>query len=284
LAELIKHRYRLQHLPHVINGETKGEIRDAIRRGFQQRRGFEVLMLAPRAAGFGLTLHSANHVIHLNRWWNPAVEDQCTDRAYRIGQEKDVTVWIPIAEHPELGVRSYDAVLDRLLELKRSRSKDVIVPVQFDPAELANLHASVFGESPVEDDVANMDWKSFEEWTLQRIIEAGFVADRTPSSGDAGADMIVRSPNRKDRGAIVQVKHRSSGKIGRVSDREVIDVLRARERYPIKNPSMILVTNGSVEPLGHAVADAHGISVVDYSTIGKVGDIVRSKLHEGVST
>jgi len=282
LAELIKHRYRLQHLPHVINGETKGEVRDSIRRGFQQRRGFEVLMLAPRAAGFGLTLHAANHVIHLNRWWNPAVEDQCTDRAYRIGQEKEVTVWIPIAEHAELGTRSYDAVLDRLLELKRSRSRDVIVPVQFDPAELANLHAAVFGESPIEDDVANMDWKSFEEWTLQRIIEAGCIADRTPPSGDAGADMIVRSPTQKDRGAIVQVKHRSSGKLGRVSDREVMDVLRARERYPVRNPSMILVTNGSVEPSGHAVARVHGISVVDYSTVWKVGDIIRSKLHESV--
>jgi hypothetical protein len=282
LAELIKHRYKLQHLPHVINGETKGEVRDSIRQGFQRRRGFEVLMLAPRAAGFGLTLHAANHVIHLNRWWNPAVEDQCTDRAYRIGQEKDVTVWIPIAEHPELGTRSYDAVLDRLLELKRSRSRDVIVPVQFDAAELANLHATIFGESPIENDVANMDWKRFEEWTLQRIIEAGFVADRTPPSGDAGADMIVRSPTQRDRGAIVQVKHRSGGKLGRVSDREVIDVLRARERYPLKNPSMILVTNGSVEPSGHAVAKAHAIAVVDYSTIERVGDIVRSKLHADV--
>ncbi|SCZ08728.1 hypothetical protein SAMN02927923_03984 [Microvirga guangxiensis] len=52
--------------------------------------------------------------------------------------------------------------------------------VQFDPAELANLHTSVFGESPIGDDVANMDWKRFEEWTLERIIEAGFVANRTP--------------------------------------------------------------------------------------------------------
>jgi hypothetical protein len=230
-----------------------------------------------------LTVRCSNHVIHLNRWWNPAVEDQCTDRAYRIGQEKDVTVWIPIAEHPELGTRSYDSVLDRLLELKRSRSRDVIVPVQFDAAELANLHATIFGESPVENDVANMDWKRFEEWTLQRIIEAGFVADRTPPIGDAGADMIVRSPTQRDRGAIVQVKHRSGGKLGRVSERDVIDVLRARERYPLKNPSMILVTNGSVEPSGHAVAKVHAIAVVDYSTIERVGDIVRSKLHASTS-
>jgi SNF2 family DNA or RNA helicase len=48
------------------------------------------MILSPRAGGVGLTLTSANHVIHLSRWWNPAVEDQCTDRVYRIGQDQTV--------------------------------------------------------------------------------------------------------------------------------------------------------------------------------------------------
>ncbi|WP_280141124.1 restriction endonuclease [Microvirga guangxiensis] len=104
-----------------------------------------------------------------------------------------------------------------------------------------------------------------------------------PPSGDAGADMIVHSPTQRDRGAIVQVKHRSSGKLGRVSEREVIDVLRARERYPIKNPFMVLVTTGSVEPSGHAIARVHEITVVDYSTLGRVGDVIRSELYEGMN-
>ncbi|SCZ08736.1 hypothetical protein SAMN02927923_03985 [Microvirga guangxiensis] len=95
--------------------------------------------------------------------------------------------------------------------------------------------------------------------------------------------MIVHSPTQRDRGAIVQVKHRSSGKLGRVSEREVIDVLRARERYPIKNPFMVLVTTGSVEPSGHAIARVHEITVVDYSTLGRVGDVIRSELYEGMN-
>jgi hypothetical protein len=279
LAELIMHRYGLEHRPHVINGETSAESRDAIRRGFQKRQGFEVLMLAPRAAGFGLTLHSANHVIHLNRWWNPAVEDQCTDRAYRIGQTKEVTVWIPIAEHPVYREKSYDVVLDRLLVGKRKVSGVVIVPVQFDPSEMAGLHSTVFGDSPFQNDLARMDWKSFENWTIQRLVDAGLIASRTPVSGDAGADTIVRLPGDQARGALVQVKHRSRGKLGTVTEQEVVDVLRARDRYPIRNPSFVVVTNGSVEPSAIVAAKWNGITIVDHTNIGRIGEVVLATLH-----
>jgi hypothetical protein len=138
LAELIKHRYSLEFLPHVINGETRSEQRDAIRKGFQKRKGFEVLILAPRAAGFGLTLHSANHVVHLNRWWNPAVEDQCTDRVYRIGQDREVVVWIPIAEHPEFQGKSYDV----LLNSKTTRSANCPSDPSGDPRRVRSLRGA----------------------------------------------------------------------------------------------------------------------------------------------
>ena len=48
------------------------------------------MIISPKAGGVGITLTAANNVIHLERWWNPAVEDQCTDRAYRIGQKRCV--------------------------------------------------------------------------------------------------------------------------------------------------------------------------------------------------
>ncbi len=275
VGEIARHRYRLEHLPHVINGETTNERRDVIRKGFQKRRGFELLMLSPRAAGFGLTLHSANHVVHLNRWWNPAVEDQCTDRAHRIGQERDVTVWLPTARHPTYGDNSYDLVLDRLLAEKRRVSRDVIVPVQFDTSELAGFQTSVFGDAPIHLDLANMDWKSFEDWTLSSLIEAGFVANRTPATGDFGADVIVRLREDPRRGAIVQVKHRSSGKLGTVSEREVIDVLRAKMRYPIKDPALLLVTNGSLDAAGRSAAYRHGVEVIDHSRIEALATLAR---------
>src|SRR5690606_34308422 len=138
------------------------EKRESIRKGFELREGFEVLLLGPKAAGFGLNLVSANHVIHLNRWWNPAIEDQCTDRVYRIGQKNDVKVWLPIAVHPEYGDRSYDIILDNLLERKRKTSRDVVIPVNFDLKDLSGLHDEVFGRggnSRLAKILAGMDYK-----------------------------------------------------------------------------------------------------------------------------
>ena len=59
---------------------------------FQSGDGPPLFMLSLRAGGTGLNLTAANHVIHLDRWWNPAVENQATDRAFRIGQKRNVQV------------------------------------------------------------------------------------------------------------------------------------------------------------------------------------------------
>ena len=79
----------------IINGSTSVPQRASIVKKFQDGINdsqFEILILSPKAAGVGLTLTAATHVIHLSRWWNPAVEEQCNDRVYRIGQTKDVSI------------------------------------------------------------------------------------------------------------------------------------------------------------------------------------------------
>lgn len=115
--------------PLIINGDTAGHRRQDMVDDFQgRRRGFDVMILSPKAAGVGLTITAANHVIHLSRWWNPAVEDQCNDRVYRIGQERPVTIHVPMAVHPALGDRTFDVTLDRLLEGKRRMSRNLLMP------------------------------------------------------------------------------------------------------------------------------------------------------------
>ena len=90
---------------------------------FERRRtSFDLMILSPKAAGVGLTILSANHVIHLSRWWNPAIEDQCNDRVYRIGAKLPVTIHIPMALHPRYREKSFDAQLDELVEQKRAIS------------------------------------------------------------------------------------------------------------------------------------------------------------------
>ena len=142
LIVALRRRYCLPEDVLVINGAVPGLSRKDRVDVFQQRSGFDVMVLSPRAGGVGLTLTAANHVIHLSRWWNPAVEDQCTDRVYRIGQEKAVHVYLPIARHPRFGDFSFDIKLDRLIEGKRAMSRKVLAPTVGTRSDVQSLFES----------------------------------------------------------------------------------------------------------------------------------------------
>jgi SNF2 family DNA or RNA helicase len=78
--------------PLFLHGGTTRKQRDEFVEAFQHQRNQWVFILSLKAGGTGLNLTSASHVIHHDFWWNPAVEAQATDRAYRIGQDKNVMV------------------------------------------------------------------------------------------------------------------------------------------------------------------------------------------------
>jgi SNF2 family DNA or RNA helicase len=75
-----------------LHGGTSKKRRDELVTTFQSGNGPPIMLLSLKAGGTGLTLTAANHVVHLDRWWNPAVENQATDRAFRIGQRRSVQV------------------------------------------------------------------------------------------------------------------------------------------------------------------------------------------------
>jgi hypothetical protein len=104
------------------------------------------MILSPKAGGVGLTLTAANHVIHLSRWWNPAVEDQATDRVFRIGQTRDVHVYLPQSVHPDptLGPTSFDLKLDALMTRKRDLSRGLLIPSE-DDSDTSSLFDDVLG-------------------------------------------------------------------------------------------------------------------------------------------
>lgn len=122
-------------LPRIdlINGDTPIARRQAIVNRFQRHLqadgGFDLLVLGPKAAGVGLTLTAATHVIHLSRWWNPAVEEQCNDRVHRIGQTRPVTVHVPMAIHPGYREDSFDCLLQNLMERKRRLARSALWPM-----------------------------------------------------------------------------------------------------------------------------------------------------------
>lgn len=146
-AAVAASQLNLKSEPEIINGETGADERQAIVDRFQSRPpGFDLLVLSPKAAGIGLTITAANHVIHLSRWWNPAVEDQCNDRVFRIGQNKPVTVHIPMAIHPGYDHDSFDVKLHALLERKRTLSRDMLAPPVSD-GDATELFAQTVGAS-----------------------------------------------------------------------------------------------------------------------------------------
>ena len=125
--------------PMTINGKVAGAARQARVDLFQNAaEGFDVMLLSPRAGGVGLTLTRANHVIHLARWWNPAVEDQCTGRVLRLGQDRPVSVHLPLAVLPS-GQTSFDENLHLLLQRKRALMHEALMPPDLGRDELATF-------------------------------------------------------------------------------------------------------------------------------------------------
>ena len=104
-----------------INGDIDAKERQVIIDKFSSVEGSAVLVLNPKAAGAGLNITAANHVIHYNLEWNPAIEDQASARAYRRGQEKTVFI------HRLFYVNTIEEIINEKIENKRLLSDEVIV-------------------------------------------------------------------------------------------------------------------------------------------------------------
>jgi SNF2 family DNA or RNA helicase len=103
-----------------LHGGTSRKQRDAMVARFQQADEPLLFLLSLKAGGTGLNLTAANHVIHIDRWWNPAVEDQATDRAFRIGQRRDVQV------RKFVCVGTLEERIDAMIEQKKALAEQIV--------------------------------------------------------------------------------------------------------------------------------------------------------------
>jgi non-specific serine/threonine protein kinase len=104
----------------ILHGGTPVGKRSELVRTFQDERGPPFFVISLKAGGSGLNLTAASHVVHFDRWWNPAVENQATDRAFRIGQKRNVLVHKfvcrgTVEERIDAMIRAKQAVADQLL-------------------------------------------------------------------------------------------------------------------------------------------------------------------------
>ena len=104
----------------VLNGETSVRKRGQMVEKFNGEEYVPYMVLSVKAGGTGLNLTKANHVIHFDRWWNPAVENQATDRAFRIGQKKNVFVHKMICE------KTVEEKIDAMISSKKELAENVI--------------------------------------------------------------------------------------------------------------------------------------------------------------
>ena len=192
LIPLLQRRYALASPPPLINGAMTGVARKAKVDNFQALpAGFAIMIISPKAGGTGLTITAANNVIHLERWWNPAVEDQCSARVHRIGQHKNVNVYLPMAVHPKF--ETFDQVLHDLLSDKRELSRQVIVPTHFNAQDRKKLFEKTT-DCPYDD--KEDEFYHSQAWRELRYRVLNKYGNRCQKCGATKAD-----------GAVIQVDH-----------------------------------------------------------------------------
>ena len=103
-----------------LHGGVRRKARDEMVQRFSQPEGPQLFLVSLKAGGTGLNLTAASHVIHLDRWWNPAVEDQATDRAYRIGQQRNVQV------HKLVTTGTIEERIDEMITAKRNLAESIV--------------------------------------------------------------------------------------------------------------------------------------------------------------
>jgi SNF2 family DNA or RNA helicase len=119
LQQYLQERFGCEIL--FLHGGTPKRQRDIMVQRFQEeRRGAPIFILSLKAGGVGLNLTAANHVFHFDRWWNPAVENQATDRAFRIGQTKNVQV------HKFVCVGTLEERIDQMIEQKKVLAESIV--------------------------------------------------------------------------------------------------------------------------------------------------------------
>ncbi len=133
-TQFVQSGHMLQHILHselnepvqFLHGGTPKKERDRLIEHFQETDAVPdeevcgVFILSLKAGGIGLNLTAANHVFHFDRWWNPAVENQATDRAFRIGQTRHVQV------HKFVTLGTLEERIDELIERKQNLSQQIV--------------------------------------------------------------------------------------------------------------------------------------------------------------
>jgi len=240
-----------------------------------------VIILSPLAAGAGLNVVAANHVFHFTRAWNPAKEAQATDRAYRIGQEKDVIVYCPtIVDTADSLYSTFEQRLDQLLKEKAALASTTI-----DGDDLSQMLNGSTGDVGFADfmasnnsssesvprlltlnDLDQLDGNSFEVFTVLLYTKLGYISQVTEKrKGDGGIDVVAID---KSCGVLIQCKSSQSSSIGWDAIKEVV---AGSNRYQAKMPTIkfkkVAITNQKFNSSAVEQANYNNVELIDRAEI-----------------
>lgn len=265
--------------PSIINGDTpsikqttgksKLSRQQTIDR-FQSGKGFNVIVMSQLAAGVGLNITEANHVIHYTRHWNPAKEQQATDRVYRIGQNKDVHVYYPMAVFPddmknENGdkLKTFDEILDQLLSRKMLLSTNTLFPTEQIEVRYDEIFQNVFSfetdnlKKPLSLVSIDKLTPNLFEACIAAIYKAkGHDVYLTPITNDKGADIVAISKNQS---FLIQAKQ-SKTNIGVSAIQEIYGAKNYYEHLFNETFSLVVFTNSQ---FSSGAIDLSGVNNVD---------------------
>ncbi len=253
-----------------LEGKSKLSRQQTIDR-FQSEDGFNVIIMSPIAAGVGLNVTKANHIIHYTRHWNPAKEEQATDRAYRIGQQKDVFVYYPMAIFPEEmkddegnRMKSFDEILDTLLNNKKALASNTLFPTE--QAELTpdELFGNIFGTKTESKpkvqtliDIDRLNPNLFEATIAALYSKQGFQVYLTPYSNDKGVDVVVL---KNGENYLIQAKQTKS----LVGNEAIQEICTAKKYYEDKFKEqfkLLTITNNEYSSSAKILAKSNDIKL-----------------------
>ena len=258
--------------PNIINGDSQN--RQSYIDRFSNADGFNVIILSTLAAGAGLNVTAANHVFHFTRAWNPAKENQATDRAYRIGQDKDVYVYCPIVVAD--GFVTFDVRLDELLRRKAgladatiggSAMESMLNGTGRDVSFIDLVGDGAGGVAAAKrylsiDDVDRMDGFRFEVLCKLLWSKAGYVAHLTPKRGGDGGIDIIAFKGRD--GELLQCKSSASHEVGWDAIKEVTTgAARYQAQFAGSKFRRLAVTNQRFTSGARVHAEANRVSLVE---------------------
>ena len=257
-----------------LDGKSKLSRQQTVDR-FQSEEGFNVIIMSPLAAVVGLNVTKANNIIHYTRHWNPAKEEQATDRAYRIGQKKDVFVYYPMAIFPdemkdESGnrLKSFDEILDTLLNNKKALASNTLFPTEQAEITPDELFGNIFGTKTKSKltpltiiDIDRLNPNLFEACIAALYKKQGFEIYLTPYSNDKGVDVVVQ---KNDENYLIQVKQTKSI----VGNDAIQEICTAKNYYENKFNArfeLLTVTNNDYSSSAKILAKSNSIQLLNRS-------------------